>query len=56
MKNKDVQNMMQTEIAQRISNAAREGNMEEFEAGLQDLFTFFHDEIIYSSVKILDLQ
>lgn len=46
MKNKDVQNMMQTEIAQRISNAAREGNMEEFEAGLQDLFTFFHDEII----------
>lgn len=52
MKNKDVQNMMQLEIAQRISNAAKEGNTEEFEAGLQDLFTFFHDEIIAQAHEI----
>lgn len=46
MKNKDVQNMKQLEIAQRISNAAKEGNTEEFENGLQDLFSFFHDQIL----------
>lgn len=46
MKNKDAQNMKQLEISQRISNAAKEGNTEEFENGLQELFTFLHDEII----------
>ncbi len=46
MKNKDVQNLKQLEIAQRISNAAKEGNTEEFENGLQELFSFFHDEIL----------
>ena len=35
MKNKDFMNQTQLEIAQRISNAATEGNTEEFEAGLQ---------------------
>ena len=52
MKNKDVQNMKQLEISQRISNAAKEGNTEEFENGLQDLFTFFHDEIIAQAHEI----
>lgn len=46
MKNKDAMNMTQLEIAQRISNAAKEGNTEEFEAGLQDLFQNIHDEIV----------
>ena len=32
MKNKDIVNMAQLEIAQRISNAAKEGNTELFEA------------------------
>ena len=46
MINKDSLNTTQLEIAQRISNAAKEGNQEEFEAGLQDLFANIHDEII----------
>ena len=52
MRNKDVQNMQQLEIAQRISNAAKEGNTEAFETGLQDLFTFIHDEIIDQAHEI----
>lgn len=52
MKNKDVQNMKQLEIAQRISNAAKEGNTEDFENGLQELFSFFHDEIIAQAHEI----
>lgn len=52
MKNKDAQNMKQLEIAQRISNAAKEGNTEEFENGLQELFSFFHDEIIAQAHEI----
>ena len=46
MKNKDALNATQLEIAQRISNAAKEGNTEAFETGLQDLFQNIHDEII----------
>lgn len=46
MKNKDTLNTAQLEIAQRISNAAKEGNTEEFEAGLHDLFQNIHDEIV----------
>lgn len=46
MQNKDALNKTQLEIAQRISNAAKEGNTEEFENGLHDLFQNFHDEII----------
>lgn len=46
MQNKDALNNTQLEIAQRISNAAKEGNTEEFENGLHDLFKNFHDEIV----------
>lgn len=46
MKNKDALNMTQLEIAQRISNAAKEGNTDDFEAGIHDLFLNIHDEII----------
>lgn len=52
MKNKDVLNMTQLEIAQRISNAAKEGNTEEFEAGLHDLFQNIHDEIIAEAQNV----
>ena len=38
--------MAQLEIAQRISNAAKEGNTEDFEAGIHDLFANIHDEIL----------
>lgn len=46
MKNKDFAKATQMEIAQKISNAAREGNTEEFENGLGELFEFFQGEII----------
>lgn len=46
MKNKDTLNMTQLEIAQRISNAAKEGNTEEFESGIQALFENIHDQIM----------
>lgn len=46
MQNKDALNTTQLEIAQRISNAAKAGNQEEFENGLHDLFKNFHDEIV----------
>ncbi len=46
MKNKDVLNATQIEIAQRISNAAKEGNTELFEAGLGDLFLNIQDQIL----------
>lgn len=52
MKNKDVLNATQLEIAQRISNAAKEGNTEEFESGLHDLFQNFHDEILEQAQTI----
>ena len=46
MKNKDTLNVTQLEITQRISNAAKEGNTELFEAGLQDLFLNIQDQIL----------
>ena len=46
MNNKDTINTTQLEIAQRISNAAKEGNTEAFEAGLHDLFQNIHDSIM----------
>lgn len=46
MKNKDVLKQEQLEIAQKISNAAKEGNSEEFEAGLQELFLNIQDQIV----------
>lgn len=46
MKNKDTLNVTQLEITQRISNAAKEGNTELFEAGLQDLFLNVQDQIL----------
>lgn len=52
MKNKDILNKTQLEIAQRISNAAKEGNTEEFEAGLHDLFQNIHDSIITQAASI----
>lgn len=39
-------NISQLEIAQKISNAAKEGNTEAFEAGLQDMFQNIHDQIL----------
>ena len=55
MKNKDTLNMTQLEIAQRISNAAKEGNSEAFEQGLQDLFQSIHDEIVDSAASFRDV-
>lgn len=55
MKNKDTLNMTQLEIAQRISNAAKEGDSEAFEHGLQDLFQNIHDEIIASAASFRDV-
>lgn len=52
MQNKDTLNKTQLEIVQRISNAAKEGNTEEFEAGLHDLFQNIHDSIITQAVSI----
>lgn len=52
MQNKDTLNKTQLEIAQRISNAAKEGNTEEFEAGIRDLFQNIHDSIITQADSI----
>lgn len=55
MKNKDTLNQTQLEIAQRISNAARDGDTEAFENGLQDLFTNIQDEIVASATSLRDV-
>lgn len=52
MKNKDFMNQTQLEIAQRISNAATEGNTEEFEAGLQEMFQNIQDSIIAQAAEM----
>lgn len=44
MLNKD--NIKELEIAQRISNAAKEGNTEAFENGLTEMFQSIHDQIL----------
>jgi len=46
MQNKDSMNNAQLEIAQRISNAAKEGNTEAFESGIGELFQNIHDSIV----------
>jgi HK97 family phage major capsid protein len=54
-KNKDfVVNAEQLEITQRISNAAKEGDTEAFEAGMQDMFQNIHDQIIAEAASIQD--
>lgn len=54
MKNADVMNITQLEIAQKISNAAKEGNTEAFEAGFQDLFQCIHDQILDEAKSLKD--
>ena len=54
MKNADVMNITQLEIAQKISNAAKEGNTEAFEAGFQDLFQAIHDQILDEAKSLKD--
>ncbi len=49
MTNKDVLNQTQTEIAQRIADAARDGNTEAFEAAMQDMFQNINDSILASA-------
>lgn len=52
MKNKDFMNQTQLQIAQRISNAATEGNAEEFEAGLQEMFENIQENIIAQAAEM----
>lgn len=53
MKNKDfMMNAAQLEIAQRISNAAAEGNTEEFEAGIQAMFENIQENIIAQAAQM----
>lgn len=52
MKNLDAQNITRLEIAQSISNAAKEGNTEAFESGIQALFQNIHDEILDSAESL----
>lgn len=52
MKNKDVKAMEQAAIAQKISNAAKEGNQEAFEDGMRELFEFIQAEIISNAAEI----
>lgn len=52
MKNKDKTNQKRLEIAQRISNAAKEGNKEEFEAAIGELFQNLHEEIIEQAASM----
>lgn len=46
MQNYDTMSSKQLEITQSISNAAKEGNTEAFEAGFQALFQSIHDQIL----------
>ena len=52
MKNKDAQNITKLEIAQSISNAAKEGNTEAFESGIQAMFQNISDEILESAESL----
>lgn len=53
MKNKDfIMTQTQMEIAQRISNAAREGNAEEFEAGIQSMFENIQASILEQAAEM----
>ena len=52
MQNLDATNTKQLEIAQHISNAAKEGNTEAFEAGIQELFLNIQDRILASAESL----
>ena len=52
MMNKDNLNTTQLEIAQRISNAAKEGDSEAFEAGLHDLFLNIQNDILAQAASV----
>lgn len=52
MINKDLLNATQLEITQKISNAAQNGNQEEFENGLQEMFQNIHDQIIAEAASM----
>ena len=52
MKSKDNLNQTQLEIAQRIRNAAQQGDTEGFQNGLHDLFLNIHDEILAEAHEI----
>lgn len=56
MINKDALNATQLEIAQRISNAAKEGDQESFEAGLQEMFQNIHDQIVNEAEAMKDVS
>lgn len=52
MKNLDALNMQKTAIAQKISDAAKAGNTEEFEEGLKEMFNYIHDEIMNEAMEL----
>lgn len=52
MQNYDSMNTKQLEIAQSISNAAKEGNTEAFEHGFQELFQNIHDQILAEAASL----
>ncbi|MBR6987536.1 MAG: phage major capsid protein [Clostridiales bacterium] len=52
MKNLDALNMQKTAIAQKISDAAKAGNTEEFESGLNEMFNYIHDEIMNEAMEL----
>ena len=54
MQNYDTMNSEQLKIAQSISNAAKEGNTEAFEAGIQSLFQNIHDQILDEAKSLKD--
>ena len=54
MKNKDMLNANQLEIAQRISDAAKSGDTESFENGIQEMFACILDEIVAQATAMKD--
>lgn len=54
MKNKDMLNANQLEIAQRISDAAKSGDTESFENGIQEMFASIHDDIVAQATAMKD--
>lgn len=52
MKNLDALNMQKLEIAQKISDAAKAGNTEEFEEGINEMFNYIHEEIMNEAKEL----
>ena len=52
MENKDAKNIEQLEITQKISNAAKTGDTEAFEAGFQELFQNIHNQILAAAESL----